>query len=72
MFLTLKKILSKLFPQKLATEVTAELPPCNGSCSCHAHDQQLLTEPAPEALTVIEEPVKKKKTPSKKKSKLHK
>ena len=83
MFTTLKRFLSKFFPQKLATETFPELPePTPVSVAevieipapVEEPQQVLLTEPAPEPLQVIEEPVqeKKKKKSSKKKSSLRK
>jgi len=63
MFKTLKKILSKFFPQKLATETTAQVPNdeiapwTKAEIGNHESKPVLLIEPAPAPVEVIEEPV---------------
>ena len=68
---TLKNILAKLFPQKLATKTTTELPTLEVDIPALEAKQELLIEQPLDTVQAVEERVviKKKKKSSKKKFK---
>jgi hypothetical protein len=75
---TLKKIAAKIFPRKLAKEVTAEIPTTVLETVPVAElpveplveaPVQLLIEPAPEVVQAVEQVKKLRKAPAKKKKK---